>query len=50
MTKKKELVRICLWLPKIWVRGLDETAHRQGTSRTQIIKNLIIAENLRKKD
>ncbi len=47
MHKKEPLRKISLWLPIRWLAMLDDKARQQCISRTQIIKNIIVAKCLK---
>jgi len=38
---KKECQFVHIRLPKIWIKIMDENAHRQFITRTQLVKNVL---------
>ena len=47
MHKKEPQKKISLWLPIRWLKIFDEEARRTCTSRTQLIRNLMVGRCLK---
>jgi len=47
MHKRKPMKKISIVLPVRWIALIDDRARAECTTRTQIIKNIIIARCLR---